>query len=286
MYFPIFFLVLVYNLAEVIASAQQLTLIHEEIPENIRKEFHANITRKSIQSRIRDGGLFAKPDQFPYASWLHIYVNARTRSCGGSLITRNFVLTAAHCVDGSVEGIDVHLGSIDRSAFPTKIAADAYAFNYEYNRKTFENDIGLVRLKLSVLHSVAILPTGQIAQMTFQNNQGYTVRVAGWGQTETGSMSQFLKYADLQTLSFGSCFVPSENIICTQKGIYGDDIAGPGVGLGDSGGPLLYNGVLVGIVSFEVRYVDEYVHVYNGFIRIAPYLDWIRSYIGPFMYAL
>lgn len=267
---------MIFSLAKILASGQQLITIKGEIPENIRNEFHANLTRNSIRSRI-GYGLFAKPDQFPYAAWLHIYVNARTRSCGGSLITRNFVLTAAHCVDGNVEGVDVHLGSIDRSAFPTKIAADAYAYNFEYNRKTFENDIGLVRLKLSVLHPVAILPTGQIGQMTF-TIQGYTVRVAGWGTTETGSMSQYLKYTDLLTLPFGSCFVQSENIICTQEGDYAE--AGPGVGLGDSGGPLIYNGVLVGIVSFEVRYVDEYVHVYNGFIRIAPYLDWIRSYTG------
>lgn len=255
--------------AEFTANSQELIPVNGVIPYHVSAAYHANLTKTSIRSRIVNG-LFAKSDQFPYITWFYIYTAlGDLYVCGGSLITRNFVLSAAHCFYGDVGAIEVYLGSINRNAFPTKVAADAYVINSAFSFETFEYDISLVRLKLSVMHPVATLPTRRMVQLTF-NSYGYIVQAAGWGITETGSTSQYLKYANLTTVPVSNCFMRSTNQICTK--VVGAISAGPG----DSGGPLIYNDVLVGIVSFG-RYVTEDLR-YDGFTRIAPYLDWIASH--------
>lgn len=42
------------------------------------------------------GGFFAEPNQFPHQ--ISLYRSGRF-TCGGSIIRKNWVLTAAHCVD-------------------------------------------------------------------------------------------------------------------------------------------------------------------------------------------
>lgn len=46
------------------------------------------------------GGHQAEPGQFPYQVGMYIQMDSKEVFCGGSLISPNYVLTAAHCTLG------------------------------------------------------------------------------------------------------------------------------------------------------------------------------------------
>ena len=46
------------------------------------------------------GGFEAERHQFPYQVGLVLHLANGNGWCGGSLISRNYVMTAAHCIDG------------------------------------------------------------------------------------------------------------------------------------------------------------------------------------------
>ena len=59
------------------------------------------------------GGMDATLGEWPWQAWIHI--NGKGFSCGGSLITRQWVVTAAHCmVKTNVELYRVVLGDLNR----------------------------------------------------------------------------------------------------------------------------------------------------------------------------
>lgn len=60
-----------------------------------RPEF---LTGKQFEENRITGGSEVTPNSIPWQVALMIQVGERTVYCGGSLISRNFVLTAAHCL--------------------------------------------------------------------------------------------------------------------------------------------------------------------------------------------
>ncbi|XP_043382870.1 granzyme H isoform X2 [Chelonia mydas] len=91
------------------------------------------------------GGWEAKPHSRPYMAYLLIRRGDKTIFCGGFLVSKNFVLTAAHCKG---DKITVTLGAHDitkRERSRQVIPVRRQYPHKDYNKKSFNNDIMLLQ---------------------------------------------------------------------------------------------------------------------------------------------
>ncbi|XP_050717480.1 trypsin-1-like isoform X3 [Eriocheir sinensis] len=240
-------------------------------------------SRWSTTSRIV-GGQEAAKGQLPYqVSFQEKILGVWFHFCGGVVIAPNFVMTAAHCVEGgdftSPRGLRVVTGGLDLEASEASEQVADINFIIEhpfYNQITFENDVALLRLETPLIWTEYVdqisLPQPQ------QNFTGEICRVSGWGRmTEGGASSSTLLYVDLPVLSDEECaksYVNDElfpSMLCA-----GGTAAQVGSCQGDSGGPLACGSTLAGLVSWSYGCArPEYPGVYT---EVSYFVDWINSH--------
>ncbi|XP_037093168.1 CLIP domain-containing serine protease 14D-like [Pollicipes pollicipes] len=265
----------------------------------------------NIANRIV-GGTEVPIGKYPWVALLG-YTSPRTPQtqylCGGSLISRQHVLTAAHCVAGvaPLQLTTVRLGEheIGRATDCQEQPGDApicnspedfrvstimvhSGFNLRVPQRQRSNDIALLKLDRPVTEGFFIskvcLPFGDIGR---RNLAGVSMMAAGFGRTgpqDTAPSSSVLLEVTLPGVDQQSCAATIRNLqgnlgpqqLCAG-GQQGRDSCG-----GDSGGPLMladrfsrgppYS--LVGIISFGNRFCG------NGGVpsvntRVSEYLNWI-----------
>ncbi|EDX07238.1 phenoloxidase-activating enzyme 1 [Drosophila simulans] len=209
------------------------------------------------------GGRTADIGSNPWMAYLH---KNSSLVCAGTLITKRFVLTAAHCLH-NFHLLTVRLGEYDTSTridctsefcIPTY---EEYSVVNAYIHKFFDegqdgrNDIGLLKLNGSVVYKLFIRP---ICLFRVPDQVPYisTYKAAGWGKTDLFNTATVLQTVNLIRLDQSDC----ERSLRTSLS-YGQFCAGQwraDTCSGDSGGPLsskMSNGritrtVQLGIVSY------------------------------------
>ncbi|MEV7614342.1 serine protease [Streptomyces sp. NPDC089799] len=191
------------------------------------------------------GGTRAAQGEFPWMVRLSM-------GCGGSLITPQVVLTAAHCVgaSGNNTSITATTGVVDlNSSAAVKVRSTKVYRAPGYNGSG--KDWALIKLAQPVNQ-----PLLNIAENTQYNNGTFTV--AGWGATREGGAQQrylmkatvpFVSDADCQA-AYGGDIIPGEEICAGRLNVGGVDTC-----QGDSGGPMFRRDnagawIQVGIVSW------------------------------------
>jgi len=206
----------------------------------------------------------ANPNEFP---WM-VYVRG-DMSCGGSLISEEWVLTAAHCVSRKAAQNKVKLVKHNgRTSARTKYISEVI-IHRQYNRKTNNNDIALLKLKNPVRVGKICLPANRA---TFA---GSPATVAGWGKTGIHSgESAVLRKTNVKVISNNKCrqygrhFRDSvtSSMMCTVPDRWYS--YAKGACKGDSG-----------IVSWGTKNVGCTTKTDPGvFVRVANYLHWIKRY--------
>ncbi|KAI3383318.1 hypothetical protein SNEBB_010505 [Seison nebaliae] len=205
-------------------------------------------------TRIINGAPSADQSQ----PWLAAVITTRGGSsflCGGAIINRYTIISAAHCFY-PLDGISaiVRVGNNDRTASPS-LSVDKILNHACYNDKTHKHDIAILQLRSALTFSDDIKP---ICLPTQSDNAspGTTLTVAGWGKTESGSITSTLREVNVQVQDVSTC----DNAFNTDVDSDDQICAGNSVGIpkdscqGDSGGPLMKKDIrkhiLLGVVSY------------------------------------
>lgn len=164
------------------------------------------------------GGKKAISGEFPHMA--HIgFKNGDEISfeCGGSLISENFVLTAAHCGRNNekISASVVQLNSTkrnDQNAATIIVGVQEFIKHKEYNSITKVNDIALIKLDRSLEFSLnglrpACLMTSSDELIKEEIKKGKFKKpvATGWGNTENGGHSQNLLKVELELFHDNVC---------------------------------------------------------------------------------
>ncbi|XP_074595855.1 uncharacterized protein LOC141850985 isoform X2 [Brevipalpus obovatus] len=241
------------------------------------------MTSASIHSRII-GGRDASVEEFPWQVGLKDPVQGVF--CGGAIIDKRWVLTAAHCVvtlanldpiRGLVGSDHVKSGNVIELRFKKIIS------HREYRSSTFENDIALLQTASDIPLDSKNFNINTVCLPERNKNFDGTGYIAGWGRTaEGGHESETLKAVDVNLLRDDKCREFYRDRFKSGKQICaGSEAGGKDSCQGDSGGPLIKTigdrAYLVGIVSFGRGCGRK--NSPGVYSRVSNYVDWIRSQI-------
>ncbi|XP_077290908.1 trypsin-1-like [Arctopsyche grandis] len=257
-------------------------------------------TCKHTAAELILGGTEAKPNEFPHMALLgfdNTEFNKIDWDCGGTLISEQWVMTAAHCMFNKITKLNVkyvRLGGEDVNVEPSP----EFLFNViervkhpNYTIAKIYNDIALLKLDRPIVYSYKIRPAClHVGNEVIKNKAIAT----GWGTMEDlQTKSNKLLKVTLDKFSIEECRrkfsegrKSPQGIVDESQICYGSHTEVKDACQGDSGGPLqIYNnGVhctynVIGITSMGKQ--CGLIGVPGVYTRVSYYVPWIESVVWP-----
>ncbi|WP_217543691.1 S1 family peptidase [Vibrio metschnikovii] len=249
----------------------------------------ASGTDSDITARII-GGEKAQPNDWPYMVSL-VYTGKNDPFCGGTLISQQHVLTAAHCVIKNTADFEVltNAYNMDNLSSSTRVGIKNIYIHPAYNKNENAglNDIAILELTNTV--DGTAVERGNHADFT-QLTHGSPMKAIGFGNRQHNGTYGFDAPKVLHEVSLPFVSMDECKKIATYKNLKGDGVLcagqeGKTICQGDSGGPLFFDSNLgekrqMGITSFT----EKGCTTTAVFTKVSHYKDWIDDHIKGLSY--
>ncbi|XP_011505953.1 PREDICTED: chymotrypsin-2-like [Ceratosolen solmsi marchali] len=175
--------------------------------------------------------------------------------CTGTLITSQDVLTAEHCVIACYPiGIEIIVDSIDlldgKKHFPLWwVTYNHWALNNDVKLEYATNDIAIVKLSENVPGHIKL---ASIATTFDKSMFESDIQIVGWGKTNNGKIPRKLQAAIVNLVPLRVCKNTIFRLSGVKRPIHKKRLCSATqpytiMDNGDSGGPLLFNDIVIGV---------------------------------------
>ncbi|XP_011299245.1 chymotrypsin-2-like [Fopius arisanus] len=229
------------------------------------------------------GGKYVRRRECPHAVGL---LTPKGDGCGGSILDKSHILTAAHCVTRENERF--------RSGFQiiTNTTHWLYRFNVfqvskiivpkdfrsgQHNNICNLADIAVVKLVGEM--PLDLMPDSQPISLPDKSTEADTsATICGWGRVRPNALELSAKLKKLRTRTIGlaECQRLLPNHVHAKHICAVNDV-GQGICYGDSGASLVHGNQAIGIASWGRNCSDGTPQV---FTNVYKYKDWIRKAIA------
>jgi len=255
----------------------------------IKKSTTTRTSAKETISKTKIlNGVLADENEFPYYVYISLYKNGDIGGCGGSLISEEYVLTAAHCVY-DIDAKDIfaviglnHIDSKLNAQFSSGV--DAVILHEDFTNAMSMADLILTTSDIALLHltkkavgvPIISIPNpdrnddGKIEPEEYPEKvyEGNSGTIIGYGSTEDKDISYDLLKGTVYIQKNGE-WAQDKFSLTSKKNV--------GTCRGDSGGPFIMvinnKPQVIGITSSG----GPNCSLYSLYTSVAHYSEWINK---------